>query len=209
MSCTDGEFFRFFAVPLSLEVGSNVTSAALHSAVTLSCVAMSYPRATVTWSRDVPWPPGSVLIKTDALSHVRVLSTVTISALRRQDNGTYYCAARNDQDMLMAQQDVVVLAHSWYRSEGPGAAIRFKGDRKDQTALARLSSDHLKTLRFSRGDKKFNICTKYNMIEAIPQHLLDCVALVYDDLLKRPDFLLEVIKANDLVDLILKRRIQS
>ncbi|CAL1265307.1 unnamed protein product [Larinioides sclopetarius] len=70
---------------------------------------MSYPRATVTWSRDVPWPPGSVLIKTDALNHVRVLSTVTISALRRQDNGTYYCAARNDQDMLMAQQDVVVL----------------------------------------------------------------------------------------------------
>ncbi|GBN41430.1 hypothetical protein AVEN_187292-1 [Araneus ventricosus] len=34
-------------------------------------------------------------------------------------------------------------AHSWYRSEGPGAAIRFKGDRKDKTA--RLSSGHLKT----------------------------------------------------------------
>ncbi|GFS56641.1 ig-like domain-containing protein [Nephila pilipes] len=98
------------SVPLSLEVGSHVTSAALHSAVTLSCVAMSYPRATVTWSRgDVPWPPANVLIKSDALNHVRVLSTLTISALRRQDNGTYYCAARNEQDMLMAQQDVVVL----------------------------------------------------------------------------------------------------
>ncbi|GBM70151.1 hypothetical protein AVEN_210267-1 [Araneus ventricosus] len=36
-------------------------------------------------------------------------------------------------------------AHSWYRSEGPGAAIRFKGVRTDQTALARLSSGHLKT----------------------------------------------------------------
>ncbi|GBO31676.1 hypothetical protein AVEN_158672-1, partial [Araneus ventricosus] len=58
---------------------------------------------------------------------------------------------------------------------------------------------HLKTPRFSRGDKKFNICTKCNMIEATPQHLLDCVALVYDDLLKRPDFVLEV---NDLMDLI-------
>ncbi|GBL91591.1 hypothetical protein AVEN_23647-1 [Araneus ventricosus] len=92
-------------------------------------------------------------------------------------------------------------ADSWYRSEGPGAAIRFKGDRKDQTALARLSSGHLKTRRFSRGDKKFNICTKCNMIEATPQHLLDCVALVYDDLLKRPDFVLEVMKANDLMDL--------
>ncbi|GBO22668.1 hypothetical protein AVEN_193645-1 [Araneus ventricosus] len=93
-------------------------------------------------------------------------------------------------------------AHSWYRCEAPGAAIRFKGIRKDQTALARLSSGHLKTLKFFRGDKKFNICTKCNMIEATPQHLLDCVALVYDDLLKRPDFVLEVMRANDLKDLI-------
>ncbi|GBN17111.1 hypothetical protein AVEN_169801-1 [Araneus ventricosus] len=98
-------------------------------------------------------------------------------------------------------------AHSWYRSEDPGASIHFKGDRKDQTALARLSSGHLKTLRFSHGHKKFNICTKCNMIEATPQHLLDCVDLVYDDLLKRPDFVLEVIKANDLMDLIQIRRI--
>ncbi|GBO00920.1 hypothetical protein AVEN_226180-1 [Araneus ventricosus] len=93
-------------------------------------------------------------------------------------------------------------AHSWYRSEGPGATIHFKGDRKDQTTLASLTSGHLKTLRFSRGDKKFNICTKCSMIKATPQHLLDCVALVYDDLLKRPDFVLEVMKANDLMDLI-------
>ncbi|GBL78066.1 hypothetical protein AVEN_179081-1 [Araneus ventricosus] len=93
-------------------------------------------------------------------------------------------------------------AHSWYRSEGPGAPIHFKGDRKDLTALTRLTSGHLKTLRFSRGDKKFNIFTKCNMIEATPQHLLDCVALVYDDLFKRLDFVLEVMKANDLMDLI-------
>ncbi|GBM44458.1 hypothetical protein AVEN_184674-1 [Araneus ventricosus] len=78
----------------------------------------------------------------------------------------------------------------------------FRGDRKDQTSLARLASGHLKTLRFSRGDKKFNICAKCNMIEAIPQHLLDPGALVYDDLLKQPDFELEVMKANDLMDLI-------
>ncbi|GBN41705.1 hypothetical protein AVEN_87239-1 [Araneus ventricosus] len=93
-------------------------------------------------------------------------------------------------------------AHSWHRSEGPGATIRFKGDRKDQTTLARLASGHLKTLKVSRADKKFNICTKCNTIEATPQHLLDCVALVYDDLFKRPDFVLEVMRANDLMDLI-------
>ncbi|GBO14177.1 hypothetical protein AVEN_151300-1 [Araneus ventricosus] len=83
--------------------------------------------------------------------------------------------------------------HSYYRSEGPGATINFKGYSKDQTDLARLASGPLKTLRFSSGDKKFNICTKCNMIEAtsfdhnnFPQRLLDCVALVYVDLLKRP-----------------------
>ncbi|GBM91021.1 hypothetical protein AVEN_198490-1 [Araneus ventricosus] len=93
-------------------------------------------------------------------------------------------------------------AHSWYRNECPGASIHFKADRKGHTAMARLTSGHLKTLRFSRGDKKFNICTKCNMIEATSQHLLDCVALAYNDLPKRPDFVLEVMKANDLMDLI-------
>ncbi|GBM58186.1 hypothetical protein AVEN_163949-1 [Araneus ventricosus] len=93
-------------------------------------------------------------------------------------------------------------AHPWYRSESPGATIHFKGDRKDQTALTRLISGHLKPPRFFRGDKKFNICTKCNMIEATPQHLLDCVVLVYDDLLQRQDFVLEVMKAKDLMDLI-------
>ncbi|GBL89556.1 hypothetical protein AVEN_13787-1, partial [Araneus ventricosus] len=39
------------------------------------------------------------------------------------------------------------------------------------------------------------------MIEATPQHLLDCVALVYDDQLKRPDFVLELVsdKSNNIL----------
>ncbi|GBN52479.1 hypothetical protein AVEN_28066-1 [Araneus ventricosus] len=47
-------------------------------------------------------------------------------------------------------------AHSWYRSEGPGATMHFKRYREDRTALSRSTSGHLKTLRSSRGDKKFN-----------------------------------------------------
>ncbi|GBM23822.1 hypothetical protein AVEN_91153-1 [Araneus ventricosus] len=101
--------------------------------------------------------------------------------------------------ILSDSQSVVQYLVNW---RCPGAAIHFKGDRKDQTALARLSSGHLKTLGFSRSEK-FSIC---NMIEA---NLLGCVALVYDDLLKRPDFVLEVMRANDLVDLIKIRRIRK
>ncbi|GBO19394.1 hypothetical protein AVEN_90086-1, partial [Araneus ventricosus] len=40
------------------------------------------------------------------------------------------------------------------------------------------------------------------MIQATPQLLLH---LMYDDLPKRPDFVLEVMKANDLMDLIKKK----
>ncbi|GBM64720.1 hypothetical protein AVEN_205920-1 [Araneus ventricosus] len=47
------------------------------------------------------------------------------------------------------------------------------------------------------------------MVEATPQHLLDCATLVYDDLLKRPDFVLQVMKANDFVDLIYIGRIRQ
>ncbi|GBO25883.1 hypothetical protein AVEN_242108-1 [Araneus ventricosus] len=95
----------------------------------------------------------------------------------------------------------------WILSESRSVAqylhTRRDGDRKDQTALARLSSGHIKTLRFSCGDKKFNICTMCKMIEATPQHLHRCaVPLVYDDLPKRPDFVLELMNANDLIDLI-------
>ncbi|GBO31146.1 hypothetical protein AVEN_57370-1 [Araneus ventricosus] len=77
-----------------------------------------------------------------------------------------------------------------------------RGIGKTKQAWARLTSGHLKTLKFSRGHKKFSMSTKCNMIEATPQHLLDCVALLYDDLLVRPDFVLEVMKANDLMDVI-------
>ncbi|GBM16219.1 hypothetical protein AVEN_126471-1 [Araneus ventricosus] len=86
----------------------------------------------------------------------------------------------------------------------PSRATERRGENsaKLHWYLDRLGTAKLQTLIFSRGDKKFNICTKCDMIEATPQHLLDCVALVHDDLLKRPDFVLEVMKANDLMDLI-------
>lgn len=109
---TNPLFLSSLAVPLSLEVvGSNVTWSPLHRAVTLSCVAMSFPRATLSWSRG---PPDSPLhggrISSETLDHVRVLSTLTLDPLSRRHNGTYYCDARNTlHHRMMAQQDVVVL----------------------------------------------------------------------------------------------------
>lgn len=90
-------------MPLRLEIGSNVTWVNAGSAVTLRCVATSYPKATITWSRA-----GSHS-KSEVLDHVRVLAELTISAVRRVHNGTYACMASNQRDMMVAAQDVVVL----------------------------------------------------------------------------------------------------
>ncbi|KAG8190941.1 hypothetical protein JTE90_002547 [Oedothorax gibbosus] len=97
-------------VPLSLEVvGANVTSLPLHSPVRLQCVAMSFPRATVSWSRGPPTPRTLPSAET-LLDHVRVLSTIAIESLSRHHNGTYTCTASTPRHhRMMAQQDVVVL----------------------------------------------------------------------------------------------------
>ncbi|GFQ93810.1 RNase H domain-containing protein [Trichonephila clavata] len=72
--------------------------------------------------------------------------------------------------------------HPWYLSQCPGASISFKGDKRDQTTFVRLSTGHLKTLRFSHGAKTFSIFTKCNDVETRSLHLLDCVDLVREEL---------------------------
>ncbi|GBO43192.1 hypothetical protein AVEN_39317-1 [Araneus ventricosus] len=60
------------------------------------------------------------------------------------------------------------------------------------------SATHPATLRLQSRTRG----RKWNTLPLAGSHLLDCVALVYDDQLKRPDFVLEVMRANDLMDLI-------
>ncbi|GIX86325.1 RNase H domain-containing protein [Caerostris darwini] len=75
-------------------------------------------------------------------------------------------------------------------------------DRKEQAGSVRLSTGHLKTLRFFHGAKKFPVCTKYSNEETTPQHLIICVNLVCEDLLKRSICVLEVFEANELMNLV-------
>ncbi|GFY23207.1 RNase H domain-containing protein [Trichonephila clavipes] len=42
-----------------------------------------------------------------------------------------------------------------YLSQCPRASVSFKSDRRDQTTLARLSTGHLKSFKFSHGAKTF------------------------------------------------------
>ncbi|GFY03011.1 hypothetical protein TNCV_980161 [Trichonephila clavipes] len=48
----------------------------------------------------------------------------------------------------------------------------------DQTTFARLSTGHLKSIRFSNGAKTFPICTKCIHAEATTQYLLDSIDLI-------------------------------
>ncbi|KAF8791391.1 hypothetical protein HNY73_006268 [Argiope bruennichi] len=66
-------------------------------------------------------------------------------------------------------------SHPWYLGSGPGGALSFGGARQDQTALSRFKSGHLKTIRFSGGNKIFPICTKCNSSGATAEHLLRCI----------------------------------
>ncbi|GIY71552.1 hypothetical protein CEXT_220671 [Caerostris extrusa] len=58
-----------------------------------------------------------------------------------------------------------------------------RSERRDQTALARLSTGHLKTLRYFHRAKKFPDCTKCGNEKVTPQHLTTCVNLLREDLL--------------------------
>ncbi|GFY17572.1 hypothetical protein TNCV_3519271 [Trichonephila clavipes] len=59
--------------------------------------------------------------------------------------------------------------------------------------------EHLKSLIFSHGAKAFLICTKSNDGEAAPQHLLVCVDLEREDLLKRPTLVLHFLRVDKLM----------
>ena len=92
--------------------------------------------------------------------------------------------------------------HPWYPGSSPGGALSFDGERQDQTALSRLKSGHLRTLRFSGGNKIFPTCTKCNTSEATAEHLLRCIALSREDLLRSPRAVLDRLRAEGLMELI-------
>ncbi|UYV80206.1 BOD1L1 [Cordylochernes scorpioides] len=62
--------------------------------------------------------------------------------------------------------------HHWYKPLKQLEELQ-KLNRNQQTALARLRSGHIKTLKFQNGQKKtFNNCLKCNREEASPEHIM-------------------------------------
>ncbi|GBL78328.1 hypothetical protein AVEN_42858-1 [Araneus ventricosus] len=64
-------------------------------------------------------------------------------------------------------------AHEWYAGNRPGLSLQSKGTRSAQTALARLRSGHIKSLKFVDKEKTYSFCPC--SCPASPAHVIDCI----------------------------------
>ncbi|GBO46887.1 hypothetical protein AVEN_244706-1 [Araneus ventricosus] len=63
--------------------------------------------------------------------------------------------------------------HDWYAGNRPGLSLQSVGTRSAQTALARLRSGHIKSLKFIDKEKTFSSCPC--SCPASPAHIIDCI----------------------------------
>ncbi|GBN59871.1 hypothetical protein AVEN_94667-1 [Araneus ventricosus] len=64
-------------------------------------------------------------------------------------------------------------AHEWYAGNRPGLSLQSEGTRSAQTALAKLRSGHIKSLKFVDREKTYSSwpCS----CPASPAHVIDCI----------------------------------
>ncbi|GBM65948.1 hypothetical protein AVEN_152164-1 [Araneus ventricosus] len=62
--------------------------------------------------------------------------------------------------------------HGWYAGNRPGLSLQSVGTRSAQTALARLRSGHIKSLKFIDKEKTFSCPCSF---PASPAHIIDCI----------------------------------
>ncbi|GBM36281.1 hypothetical protein AVEN_98942-1 [Araneus ventricosus] len=64
-------------------------------------------------------------------------------------------------------------AHEWYAGNHPGLSLQSEGTRSAQSALARLRSGHIKSLKFVDKEKTYSSCPC--SCPASPAHVIDCI----------------------------------
>ncbi|GBN36817.1 hypothetical protein AVEN_37223-1 [Araneus ventricosus] len=64
-------------------------------------------------------------------------------------------------------------AHEWYAGNRPGLSLQSEGTRSAQTALARLHSAHIKSLKFVDKEKIYSSCPC--SCPASNVHVIDCI----------------------------------
>ncbi|GBO29117.1 hypothetical protein AVEN_171103-1 [Araneus ventricosus] len=64
-------------------------------------------------------------------------------------------------------------AHEWYAGNRPGLSLQSEGTRSAQTALAKLRSGHIKSVKFVDKEKTYSSCPC--SCPASPAHVIDCI----------------------------------
>ncbi|GBN92655.1 hypothetical protein AVEN_228270-1 [Araneus ventricosus] len=63
--------------------------------------------------------------------------------------------------------------HEWYAGNRPGLSLQSEGTRSAQTALPRLRSGHIKSLKFVDKEKTYSPCPCSCPVS--PVHVIDCI----------------------------------
>ncbi|GFT24555.1 RNase H domain-containing protein [Trichonephila clavipes] len=92
--------------------------------------------------------------------------------------------------------------HPWYNRQAPGGALSIKADRVVQTTISRLASGHIRGLFFNLGQKIYENCTKCNLVQATPDHLLFCAGLEREDIYSSPVLVYDFLRTLGLMDLV-------
>ncbi|GFU49744.1 uncharacterized protein TNCV_2930301 [Trichonephila clavipes] len=92
--------------------------------------------------------------------------------------------------------------HPWYNRQAAGGALSIKADRVVQTTISRLASGHIRGLSFNLGQKIYENCTKCNLVQATPDHLLFCAGLEREDIYSSPLLVYDFLRTLGLMDLV-------
>ncbi|GBM27978.1 hypothetical protein AVEN_20589-1 [Araneus ventricosus] len=90
--------------------------------------------------------------------------------------------------------------HDWYAGNRPGLSLQSVGTRSAQTALARLRSGHIKSLKFIDKEKTFSSCPCSRPASA---HIIDCIGASTRQLWSgEGKGLVELLERHGVVDLV-------
>ncbi|GBM23881.1 hypothetical protein AVEN_20760-1 [Araneus ventricosus] len=95
--------------------------------------------------------------------------TITENSVMNSSRPKYILFTRLKQILLRKNPPT----HDWYAGNRPGLPLQSVGTRSDQTALARLRSGHIKSLKFIDKEKTFSSCPC--SCPASPAHIIDCI----------------------------------
>ncbi|GBM52093.1 hypothetical protein AVEN_131111-1 [Araneus ventricosus] len=93
------------------------------------------------------------------------------------DFATQITVRFSDRNFLQSEMPLispfVPPAHEWYAGNRPGLSLKSEGTRSAQTALARLRSGHIKSLKFVDKENTYSSCPC--SCPASPAHVIDCI----------------------------------